>query len=161
MLRRLFCAIPLLAAVACGGRADTGKGALLHRPTTTGAPARSGAFATGGETRPALLESAAYRVRLPARGLLTFGMGVAWAGPGEAPGWYRLTVRAGGRTLDERTLNPRAARGWREVSLALPRVAGETQLEFELRLTDRDGQPETPPAGLLLGIADPVVHDLD
>ena len=88
-------------------------------------------------------------------------MGVAWAGQGEAPGWYRLTVRAGGRALDERTLNPRAARGWREVSLPLPQVAGETQLEFDLRLTDREGKPETPPAGLLLGIADPVVHDLD
>jgi arylsulfatase A-like enzyme len=161
MLRRLFCALPLLAAVACGGRADNGKGPLLQRPTTTGAPARTGAIATGGETRPALLESAAYRVRLPKRALLTFGMGVAWAGQGEAPGWYRLTVRAGGRTLDERTLNPRAARGWREVSLALPQVSGETQLEFDLRLTDRDGQPETPPSGLLLGIADPIVHDLD
>jgi arylsulfatase A-like enzyme len=161
MFRRLSCTLLLLSAAACGGRSEDGKGPLLQRATTAGAPARSGALSTGGETRPALLESAAYRVRLPKRSLLTFGMGVAWAGQGEAPGWYRLTVRAGGRTVDERTLNPRAARGWREVSLALPEAGGETQIEFDLRLTDRDGKPESPPAGLLLGIADPVVHDLD
>jgi arylsulfatase A-like enzyme len=107
------------------------------------------------------LESAAYRLRLPERGLLTFGIGVAWAGQGEAPGWYRLTVRVGGQAIDERTLNPRAARGWREISLPLPAGSGETELAFDLRLTDRDGRPETPPAGLLLGIADPIVHDLD
>ncbi|HET9314905.1 MAG TPA: sulfatase [Vicinamibacteria bacterium] len=161
MVRRLLFASLLLATAACGARPGNGKGPLIQRPTTTGAPARSGALSTGGETRPALLESAAYRVRLPERALLTFGMGVAWAGEGEAPGWYRLSVRAGGRTLDERTLNPRAARGWREVSLWLPQVKGETQLEFDLRLTDRDGKPETPPPGLLLGIADPIVHDVD
>jgi arylsulfatase A-like enzyme len=161
MARRLLCALLLFAPAACGGRADNGKGPLIQRPTTTGAPARSGAIATGGETRPAILESAAYRVRLPQRALLTFGMGVAWAGDGEPPGWYRLVVRAGGRTLVERTLNPRASRGWREVSLWLPQVAGETQLEFDLRLTDREGKPEAVPPGLLLGLADPIVHDLD
>ena len=124
-------------------------------------PARTGSLSPAGDTRPALLESAAYRITLPRRALLTFGMGLSFAGTGEPPGWYSLTVRAGDRLLAARRLNPRAVRGWRDVSLPLEGLGGRTTLEFDLRLIDRDGKDMSLPGDLVLGIADPVVHDLD
>jgi arylsulfatase A-like enzyme len=133
----------------------------LLTETVTGGQARSGAVTLGGETRPSLLASARYRVALPRRGLLTFGMGVAHATAGEAPGWYRLSVRAGGRSLFERTLNPRAAGAWRDVALPLDGLGSETTLEFDLAFTDRDGRPLPQPADVLLAVGDPTVHDLD
>src|SRR6185503_15822965 len=111
-----------------------------------------------GEARPALLESASSRIVLPPASLLTFGMGFAWTGADEAPGWYRLAVRAGDRVLAERNLNPRAARGWRDVSLPLEGLSGDTTLSFDLRFTDRDGHDIPVPAGMLLGVADPTLH---
>jgi arylsulfatase A-like enzyme len=121
---------------------------------------RSGTITLGGQARPALLASAAWRVPLPERPLLTFGMGVDMPDV-EVAGWYRLTVRADGRIVSDKTLNPRAARGWRDVSEPLSGLGRETRLELDLRLTDRDGRPLPVPAGLVLAVADPVVHDLD
>src|SRR4030095_9209395 len=69
--------------------------------------------------------------------------------------------RAGSRVSAERTLTPRVARGWREISVLLPEGSGETDVAFDLRLTDRDGADQPVPPGLLLGVADPVVHHLD
>src|SRR5688572_1500806 len=158
---RRWAVLAFLAAAACGPRAGSGRVALLDRPTSTGAPARVGSLSPAGETRPSLLESAAWRVRLPRRALLTFGMGVAWAGEGETPGWYRLSVKLDDRVIAERTVNPRALRGWREVSLPVDEHGGEALLAFELRVTDRDGVAIAAPAGLLIGVADPTVHDLD
>lgn len=133
---------------------------LLERVTTAGSMAATGSVTTGDETRAALLKSASYQVTLPERALLTFGVGLSWAGEGEAPGWYHLSVRAGERVLAERTLNPRAARGWRDVSVPL-KGPGEVTLQFEIRLTDRDGHPIPPVPGLLLAVSDPIVHDRD
>jgi arylsulfatase A-like enzyme len=158
---RRLAVLAFLAAAACGPRAGSGRVALLDRPTSTGAPARVGSLSPAGETRPCLLESTAWRVRLPRRALLTFGMGVAWAGEGETPGWYRLSVKLDDRVIAERTVNPRALRGWREVSLPVGEQGGEALLAFELRVTDRDGLVIAAPAGLLIGVADPTVHDLD
>jgi len=158
---RRLAVLGFLAAAACGPRAASGRVALLDRPTSTGAPARVGSLSPAGETRPSLLESAAWRVRLPRRALLTFGMGVAWAGEGETPGWYRLSVKLDDRVIAERTVNPRALRGWREVSLPVDEHGGEALLAFELRVTDRDGVAIAAPTGLLIGVADPTVHDLD
>jgi arylsulfatase A-like enzyme len=126
-----------------------------------GAPARVGTVSLGGETRAALVGPAIFEVDLPDRPLLTFGMGVSWAGDGEAPGWYQLAVKANGRTLLERTLNPRALREWRDVSLPLPGLGRHARLEFDLRVTDRDRRAIAPPAGLVFGVGDPVLHDLD
>ncbi len=135
---------------------------LLDRQTSDGRAVKTGALSTGGETRAALLESARYRAPLPKRGRLTFGMGLAWtASQEEAPGWYRLTVRAGEKVLSEKQLNPRAARGFRDVSVPLDGLGSEADLAFELRLTDRDGNDVPQPKELLLGIAEPTVHDLD
>jgi arylsulfatase A-like enzyme len=152
--------ILLVLAAACGGERVATPHRLLLQPTTGGGLARTGSLSPAGESRPALLESASWRLVLPARPLLTFGIGFAWAGEGEAPGWYRLAVRAGDRVLAERNLNPRAARGWRDVSIPLEGLAGEVTLAFDLRFTDRDGSPIPLPAGMLLGVSDPVVHDL-
>jgi arylsulfatase A-like enzyme len=123
--------------------------------------ARTGSLSPAGDARPALLESAAYRVSLPRHGLLTFGMGLTYAGSAEPPGWYLLNVRAGGHLLATRRLNPRAVRGWREVSLPLEGLGSRTTLEFDLRLVDREGKDVSLPGDLVLGVAEPVVHDLD
>jgi len=149
------------ALAACGRSAFEGPRALLRDTPLGGQPARIGSITTGGEARPALLGSARYRVPLPRRPLLTFGVGSSYAGQGEAPGWYRLTVKADGRVLAERTLNPRAAHGWKDVSLPLEGLGREATLEFDLRFTDRDGRDLPLPADLLLGVADPTLHDLD
>jgi len=145
----------------CRPPAVQGPVRLLEQPTAGGGVVRAGSVTTGGETRPALLESARYRVRLPRRALLTYGFGLSWTGEGEAPGWFHVTLSADGRTLDERKLNPRAARGWRDVSLPLDGLGSETLLEIQLSLTETDGRPVTPPPGLVLAVADPILHDLD
>jgi arylsulfatase A-like enzyme len=154
-------ALLVLLATACRGAAPPTPHRLLVQPTTGGTLARTGTLSPAADARPALLASAAWRLRLPSRPLLTFGFGLSWAGQGEAPGWYRLAVRANGRVLAERTLNPRAARGWRDVAVPLEGGGGEATLEFDLRFTDRDGAPIPLPAGMLLGVADPTVHSLD
>jgi len=151
----------LFALAACGRGEFKGPLSLLHGKPLEGGAARVGAVTTGGETRPALLASARYRVPLPRRPLLTFGIGTSFAGEGEAPGWYRLTVRAEGKNIAERTINPRAAHGWRDVSVRLEGLGREATLEFDLRFTDRDARDIPLPAGLLLGLADPTIHDLD
>jgi arylsulfatase A-like enzyme len=156
-------ALALLLALAAGcTRRPAGPDRLLLHHTVEGAPARAGSLSTGGETRPALLRSASFDVRLPPRALLTFGMGLAFAGDLEdAPGWFRLQVRAGDQVLLEHSLNPRAARGWRDFSLPLERLGREARVGFELRLTDRDGADVAWPPGLVLGVSDPTVHDVD
>lgn len=159
MRPRSFAALVVFATVSCRGTFH-GPDRLLRRPSVSGVLARSGTLSMAGEPRPALLESARYEVTLPHRPLLTFGIGLAYAGPGEAPGWYRVAVRSGKDVLFERTLNPRAAAGWKDVSLPLERQGGHATLEFDLRLTDREGRDIPRPAGLMLGVADPVVHDL-
>jgi arylsulfatase A-like enzyme len=134
--------------------------ALLAQPN--GRPAHMMPVDLGGDVRPALLESAQYNVAMPRRALLTFGMGVSWMGDGEAPGWYRLAVRVDGRPLgEEHTLNPRALRGWRDVSVEVPSPRVQSRIEFDLRFTDRSGAPVERPPGLQLAIADPTLHDLD
>ncbi len=160
-MRRALPALLLFTTIACGAKPFGGPLQLLTLRDTSGAMPRAGALSAAGETRPSLLTSARYRVPLPERGLLTFGIGLSWAGKGEAPGWYRLAVRADDRVLAEKSLNPRAAHGFRDVAVPLEGLGRETTLEFDLRLTDRDGRAVTPPPDLLLGVADPVVHDLD
>jgi arylsulfatase A-like enzyme len=160
-MRRGALALLLALAAGCSRRPPGPDRLLLHR-TGEGSPPRAGALSTGGETRPALLRSASFDVRLPRRALLTFGMGVAFAGnPEDAPGWYRLKVRAGDQVLLEHNLNPRVAHGWRDFSLPLEGLGHRAIVGFELRLTDRDGADVTWPAGLVLGVSDPTVHDLD
>ena len=151
----------LLALLGCGPDSFEGPVRLLESPAAAGNGPRVGTVATGGDARPALLESASYRVTLPRRGLLTFGLGVSYAGAGEAPGWYRFALRIGGRLLAERSINPRAARGWREVSLPLKGQGGQATLEFDIRLTDRNWNTIDAPKDLLLAVADPTLHDLD
>jgi arylsulfatase A-like enzyme len=149
------------ALLGCHREPFRGPLSLLQAPAAAGARPRVSTLSMAGETRAALLESASFPVRLPRRPLLTFGMGFSYAGAEEAPGWYRLTVKAGDRVLTERTLNPRAARAWRDVSLPLEDLGGEATLEFHVRLTDREAREIPVPEGLSLGIAEPVVHDLD
>ena len=160
-MRRGALALLLALAAACSRRPPGPDLLLLHR-TVEGALPRTGSLSTGGETRPALLRTAAFDVRLPSRGLLTFGMGIAFTGNAEdAPGWYRLRVRAGDQVLLEHTLNPRAARGWRDFTLPLEGLGRQAIVGFELRLTDRDGTDVAWPPDLVLGVSEPTVHDRD
>jgi arylsulfatase A-like enzyme len=154
-------ALVVLAGAGCRRRAFHGPLPLVSQRTTTGGVPRVATLALGGETRAALVESASFVVDLPARPLLTFGIGLAWTGDGDAPGWYRLTVRADDRVLAERTLNPRALREWRDVSVPVEGGARRATIAFDLRFTDRDGRPLPIPAGLSLGVGEPVLHDLD
>jgi len=154
-------ALVVLAGAGCRRRAFHGPLPLVSQRTTTGSVPRVATLALGGETRAALVESASFVVDLPARPLLTFGIGLSWTGDGDAPGWYRLTVRADDRVLAERTLNPRALREWRDVSVPIEGGARRATIAFDLRFTDRDGRPLPIPAGLSLGVGEPVVHDLD
>ena len=154
-------AIVLAANSACRRRPFAGPVSLVTERTTTGGAPRVGTLSLGGETRAALVESASFALDLPARPLLTFGIGLSWAGDGVAPGWYRLTVRADDRVLAERTLNPRALREWRDVSVPIEGGARRATLAFDLRLTDRDGKALAVPPGLVLGVGEPVLHDLD
>jgi arylsulfatase A-like enzyme len=161
-MRRVGLALAaIVCAAGCDRRTFEGPRALLRETPVGGRTVRTGAITTGGETRPALLETARYRVALPRRPLLTFGAGLSYAGQGEAPGWYRLAVRANGRLLVERTINPRASHGWKDLSLPLEGLGREATLEFDLRFTDRDARDLPLPADLLLGVADPTLHDLD
>jgi len=146
---------------ACRRRPFAGPVALVTQRTASGGSPRVATLALGGETRAALVESASFLVDLPARPLLTFGIGLGWTGDGDAPGWYRLTVRADDHVLAERTLNPRALREWRDVSVPIESGARRATLAFDLRFTDRDGRVLPLPPGLVLGVGDPVLHDLD
>ena len=51
-------------------------------------------------------------------------------------------------------------REWRDVSVPIEGGARRATLAFDLRFTDRDGRVLPIPAGLVLGVGDPVVHDL-
>jgi arylsulfatase A-like enzyme len=154
-------ALLLASGAACRRSPFPGPMALVSQRTATGGAPRVATLALGGETRAALVESTSFLVDLPARPLLTFGIGLGWTGEGDAPGWYRLTVRADDHVLTERTLNPRALREWRDVSVPIEGGARRATITFELRFTDRDGRVLKAPAGLVLGVGDPVVHDLD
>jgi arylsulfatase A-like enzyme len=132
---------------------------FIEQPTLAGGLALSGRMTVGGEARPALLASASYRINPPRRALLTFGLGAAYAGREEAAGWYHLTLRADDRILFERRLNPRALRAWRNFSLPLTNLR-RTTLSFEISLRNRHGEPVARQQDLLLGIAEPTLHDL-
>jgi arylsulfatase A-like enzyme len=157
---RVACLCLLLVIAGCGRTRPPGPVRLLEIADASGRMPKAGALASGGDTRPALLESARYRVRLPRRGLLTYGIGLAYASADEAPGWYHVTVRLGDRLLEDRRLNPRTLHGFRDISLPLG-GSGEATLFFELRLTDRDGKRIETPNGMQLGVAEPTLHDLD
>jgi arylsulfatase A-like enzyme len=160
MLGRRLLFLLALASASAGCERFRGPLSLLQRPAQGGAP-RTGAVTCGGETRPALLSSASFELVLPARGLLTFGMGVQNATGMEPSGWYRLTVRSGPQVLADKRLNPRESHGWRDVSQELTGLGRRATLTFELRLTDKDDRPRETPPGLVLAVSDPVVHDLD
>jgi arylsulfatase A-like enzyme len=157
-VRAVCIAFVLLAG--CGRRFE-GPARLLVQADASGRAPRTATLSLAGDARPALIASATFKAALPRRPLLTFGLGVAWSGEGEAPGWLRFALKGNGKTLAEHTLNPRAAREWRDVSLPLEGLGKAADLEFALRFTDRDGKDVPQPPGLIVAAADPTVHDLD
>ena len=136
-----------------------GPRSLLQRPGAGGP--RVGPVTLEGDSRPALLETASFETALPARPLLTFGIGCSFPAGKEPPGWLRVQVRAGERVLAERTLNPRALRGWRDLSVPLDGLGSSATLTFSVVLSDRQGQPIAVPPDMVLAVSEPVIHDLD
>jgi arylsulfatase A-like enzyme len=155
----MLLAAALLTAAVCRPPAFEGPYHVLRAKPVGAVTPRTGTLSPAGDARPALLESAAFRVPLPPHGLLTFGLGVSYAGAQEAPGWFQIRVLANGQLLADRKLNPRAALGWRDVSVPFDDLGREATLAFELRLTDRWGQDVPVPHDLFLGVAEPVIHD--
>jgi arylsulfatase A-like enzyme len=155
-----------LLLVCAGASAGCARPSAFHGPRSllqrdgAGGP-RVGPVTLEGDARPALLETASFEVELPARPLLTFGVGCVVPAGLEPPGWLRVQVRAGDRLLAERTLNPRALRGWRDVSVPLDGLGARTTLTFSMALSDRQGQPIGVPPGMAIVISEPVVHDRD
>lgn len=113
------------------------------------------------EARPALFESARYRVHLPRRPLLTFGLGVARVGSEEPRSRFRFTLRANGRVLLRRSLSAREPRGFTDIGIPLDGLGEAAVLEFELRRTDAEGRRVPHTAGALAAVAEPLLHDLD
>jgi arylsulfatase A-like enzyme len=149
------------AALLTGCRRESFRGPLelLEAPTLSGRPARVQRLTLAGQERPALSESARYRVRLPRRPLLTFGVGLAPGG--DRPlGRLRMTVRADGQALFRHAFSPRDAREFTDVSVPLEGLGDEVLLEFEVRPAGPAGRTGDA-GGALPAIADPVIHDLD
>jgi arylsulfatase A-like enzyme len=165
MSRAAAVALLLSSLAACTPRAFQGPVHLLDTPAAGPSP-HTAIVTIGTESRPALLSPAAYQLALPAHGLLTFGMGVRFAGEGEAPGWFKVVVKADGAALFERSLNPRemvkpgGLHGWRGMTVPLEGLGARARLEIDLRLVSREGAEVPVPAGLTLAVSDPVVHDL-
>ena len=154
----LMICLGLLAG--CGRQTPfQGPRSLLQRQGAGGP--RIGPVTLEGDSRPALLETASFDLTLPARPLLTFGIGCSFPAGTEPPGWLRLHIRSGERVLAERTLNPRALRGWRDVSVPLDGLGSRATLTFALALSDRQGRPLPVPPGMVLAVSEPVIHDLD
>ena len=157
-------AAALVGSLAPGCRREPpprGPQALLERPTVEGRLAGAQRLTAGGETRPALVEPASYRLRLPPRPLLTFGAGVAKLdAEGSAPG-FRLTVKADRRLLFRRSFSAREAGAFADFSLPLEAGGPETTLEFDVRPQGGAGRRVARPPGALLGVAEPTLHDLD
>ena len=102
----LLAGVVALTAWGCG-RGPEPPRRLIEAATVEGRPARSAWLASGGVKRPVLADSASYRVRLPRRGLLTLGLGMADTGEGALRGGMRLTVKADGRPLIRTALSAR------------------------------------------------------
>ncbi|MBN2369858.1 MAG: sulfatase [Vicinamibacteria bacterium] len=135
---------------------------LLEQGAANGAMARTARMTSGAETRPVLLASTAWDVTLPARPLLTFAAGVSHALSAEPPGWFHLDIRLDDHVIFRRRFNPRAMRGFRDFSVELPRNRRmRSHLAFDVRLADREGRTISQPSALLLGVAEPTIHDLN
>lgn len=148
-----------LSAACSRPPAFQGPRSLLQRQGAGGP--RVGSVTLEGDARPALLETASFQTALPARPLLTFGIGCSFPSGTEPPGWLRVQVRAAERVLAERTLNPRALRGWRDLSVPLEGLGSSTTLTFSVALSTREGQPIPVPPDMVLAVSEPVIHDLD
>lgn len=129
------------AALAGGCRREAFHGplALLERPTVEGRLARSHRLALGGAERSTLVETAAYRVLLPRRALLTFGVAVTPIGSPPAKGAFRLSVRAAGRPVWRRSFPASGTFGFEDFGIAFDGASRVGTLELELRPQDGAG----------------------
>lgn len=112
----------------------------------------------GATTRPGLVHRTASRVFLPRRALLSFGLAAGAYAPDR--GILRVTIRGNGRTLGQRTLDPRMA-PFRHESLAFDGPGREGTLEVDLRLTDSAGRSLPQAVGGSAAVTDPTLFDRD
>jgi arylsulfatase A-like enzyme len=122
----------------------------LARPLIIEAdPRRQAAFVeVAGERRLAHPCPAVFDTTLPARALLTFGLGVSGSARPAVP--WRLVLREGARVVAALPL-PRDARRWQEHSVFLDGRPRRVRLAFEV-------EPNAPE--VQIAIAQPTVHDL-
>jgi len=151
-------ALVLSSSIGCSREAFEGPLQLLERPARTARLPVGGSIDAGGETRAVLLASARWDVPLPDRGLLTFGLAVDFAAEGEIPGWYHASATLDGEPIWSARLNPRAMRGFRDISVEI-KGGGSATLGLDISLRDKWGRPIDQPRELLLGIAEPTLHD--
>lgn len=129
--------------------------------------------ALGGELRPGLVAPVPaefrYHIRVPARGSLTFAIGIAatpaFTSEDNLPGnRMRFTVKAGPMRVDEvlfdKEIHVSRRDRWLAQSVDLKRYAGrEIWLAFETSFPGYEPVGETPPLPLVGVFADPVLHD--
>ncbi len=151
-------AIVISGSIGCSRETFDGPLRLLERRAETARLPVGGSIASGGETRAVLLESARWDVPLPDRGLLTFGLAVDFATEGEIPGWYHARATLDGEPIWSDRLNPRAMQGFRDITVEVE-AGGRATLGLEISLRDKWGHPIEQPRELLLGIAEPTLHD--
>jgi arylsulfatase A-like enzyme len=113
----------------------------------------------GGEPRESLLSSQAWTLDLPRQASLTFGVGAAFSGEGEPPGWGRFAVGLDGREIAKETVNPRASHDWKDITVDLDSLPPRGRLSVSVRFTDKDGNDISQPKELRLAVSDPVLHD--
>ena len=151
--------VTALLLASCTHPAPTRSPQRLLDLSAEGAPAKVADIQIGHDTRHALVASARYQVYLPARALLVFALAAPSRNEEAARGFFRLRVRADGRDVGERQLNPRAVAGFKAMSLGFEGSGRTGTLDLDLTL-EKGGEAQPVPPEVTLAVADPLLLDL-
>ena len=148
-----------LLLASCTRPPPTGSPQRLLELSSEGAPAQVADVRIGHNTRRALVASARYQLYLPKRALFVFALAAPSRSEETTRGFFRLRVRADGREVGERQLNPRAVAGFKATSVAFDGPGRMGTLELDLSLV-KGGELQPVPPELTLAVADPMLLDL-
>ena len=152
-------AVTALLLASCSRPAQSRGPQRLLELAAEGTPAQVTEVEVGRDKRKALVASARYRLYLPPRALFVFSLAAFSRSENATRGFFRLRVRADGRDVGERQLNPRTVSGFKATSLAFDGPGRMGTLELELSLM-KGGEPQPVPPELTLAVADPLLVDL-